>query len=108
MQLKDEFAQLKVELDALQSEQAQQRQNIELRLTDCSVKISRLSALVSDDLRLNPSTTTALVGLGLILNYLSAYFIGPYIQLVPSGVCFILLLVITLTGFALSIKLPLQ
>jgi hypothetical protein len=47
----------------------------------------------------------ALVGLGLILNYLSTYFIGPYFQLVPNGVCFILLLVISLTGFALSIKL---
>jgi len=47
----------------------------------------------------------ALVGLGLILNYLSAYFIGPYFQLVSIGVCFILLLVITLTGFLLSIKL---
>ncbi|MFT6350458.1 MAG: hypothetical protein ACJAYB_003508 [Psychromonas sp.] len=63
-----------------------------------------------DDFRLNPSTTTAfatapLVGLGLILNYLSAYFIGPYFQLVSNGVCFILLLVITLTGFALLIKL---
>jgi hypothetical protein len=80
---------------------------------------------VRDDFRLNPSTTTAstttastttafatpafatapLVGLGLILNYLSAYFIGPYFQLVSNGVCFILLLVITLTGFALLIKL---
>jgi len=263
MQLKDELAKLRIELGELQSEQAWQRQNTQQRLTDFSDKLNRLSALLSEDIRLNPSPVTpspaplnstvdnqltasssapenahpmqspileeadpseqpdfyalsgadsrrqissllvgnlgeyfsaslgpltaigdqlkafynhyqakglgpvflmtvagiitltlgfaylfqysinnwlsetgkaimvfasantiiggalllrkkrpdmadfssALVGLGLILNYLSAYFIGPYFQLVPNGVCFILLLVITLTGFALSLKL---
>ncbi len=47
----------------------------------------------------------SLVGLGLILNYLSAYFIGPYFQLVSNSVCFMLLFLITAAGFFISIKL---
>lgn len=58
MQLKDELAKLRVELDELQSEQAELRQNTAQRLTDFSTKLSRLSALVSEDFRLNPSPAT--------------------------------------------------
>ncbi|HEY5716606.1 MAG TPA: DUF2339 domain-containing protein, partial [Psychromonas sp.] len=49
--------------------------------------------------------TLALVGLGVTLNYLSAYFVGPYFQLVSDSVCFTLLLLITAAGFVISIKL---
>ncbi|MEH6469953.1 MAG: DUF2339 domain-containing protein [Halopseudomonas sp.] len=47
---------------------------------------------------------SALVGLGLILNYLSTYFIGPYFELIPTSFSFILLLLISLSGFWLSMK----
>ena len=48
---------------------------------------------------------SSLVGLGLILNYLSGYFTGPYFQLVSPITSFILLLFISLSGFVLAIKL---
>ncbi len=48
---------------------------------------------------------SSLVGLGLILNYLCTYFIGPYFELIPASLSFILLLLITLSGFALSMQL---
>ncbi|MCG6200797.1 DUF2339 domain-containing protein [Psychromonas antarctica] len=48
---------------------------------------------------------SGLLGLGIILNYLSAYFIGPYFELLPTAVSFSLLLLITLLGFAISLQL---
>ncbi|AVI64906.1 hypothetical protein CKQ84_02855 [Shewanella sp. WE21] len=48
---------------------------------------------------------SGIVGLGLILNYLCAYFIGPYFELVPNSASFILLLLITLAGYGLSMRL---
>lgn len=48
---------------------------------------------------------SGLVGLGLILNYLCTYFIGPYFELIPASLSFFLLLLITMAGFALSMKL---
>jgi hypothetical protein len=47
---------------------------------------------------------SSLVGLGLILNYLCAYFIGPYFELIPTGLSFLLLLLITLAGFGVSMQ----
>ncbi|MFT5704649.1 MAG: hypothetical protein ACI8SK_000597 [Shewanella sp.] len=47
---------------------------------------------------------SGLIGLGLILNYLSTYFIGPYFGLIPTGISFILLFLITLAGFGISMK----
>lgn len=47
---------------------------------------------------------SGLIGLGLILNFLSTYFIGPYFGLIPSGISFILLFLITLAGFGISMK----
>jgi hypothetical protein len=47
---------------------------------------------------------SGLVGLGLILNYLCTYFIGPYFELIPTGLSFFLLLLITLTGFGVSMQ----
>ncbi|WP_037027505.1 DUF2339 domain-containing protein [Psychromonas aquimarina] len=49
--------------------------------------------------------SSGLVGLGLILNYLCTYFIGPYFELIPSSMSFLLLLLITSAGFVLSMKL---
>lgn len=48
---------------------------------------------------------SGIVGLGLILNYLCAYFIGPYFELIPNSASFILLLLITLAGYGLSMRL---
>lgn len=48
---------------------------------------------------------SSLVGLGLILNFLSAYFIGPYFGLIPTSISFILLFLITLAGFGISMRL---
>lgn len=48
---------------------------------------------------------SGLVGLGLIINFLSSYFIGPYFGIIPSSISFILLTLITLIGFGLSMKL---
>jgi len=48
---------------------------------------------------------SGIVGLGLILNYLCAYFIGPYFEIIPNGASFILLLLITLAGYGLSMRL---
>lgn len=48
---------------------------------------------------------SGIVGLGLILNYLCAYFIGPYFELIPNSASFILLLLITLAGYGLSLRL---
>ncbi|MCP5077907.1 MAG: DUF2339 domain-containing protein, partial [Psychromonas sp.] len=47
---------------------------------------------------------SGLVGLGLIINYVSAYFSGPYFHLIPDVMSLILLLVISLFGFFLSFK----
>ncbi len=47
---------------------------------------------------------SGLIGLGLILNFLSTYFIGPYFGLIPTGISFILLFLITLAGFGISMK----
>ncbi|WP_026339396.1 DUF2339 domain-containing protein [Psychromonas ossibalaenae] len=49
--------------------------------------------------------SSGLVGLGLILNYLCTYFIGPYFELIPSSMSFLLLLLITSAGFVISMKL---
>lgn len=48
---------------------------------------------------------SGIVGLGLILNYLCAYFIGPYFEIIPNSASFILLLLITLAGYGLSMRL---
>ncbi|GGB69257.1 DUF2339 domain-containing protein [Shewanella inventionis] len=48
---------------------------------------------------------SGLVGLGLILNYLCLYFLGPYFNLIPDTACFGLLLLNTLLGYGLSFKL---
>ncbi|MGI2111500.1 DUF2339 domain-containing protein [Shewanella frigidimarina] len=48
---------------------------------------------------------SGLVGLGLILNYLCLYFLGPYFQLIPDTACFGLLLLNTVFGYGLSFKL---
>ncbi|ASK70256.1 hypothetical protein CF168_16155 [Shewanella bicestrii] len=48
---------------------------------------------------------SGIVGLGLILNYLCAYFIGPYFEIIPNSASFILLLLITLSGYGLSMRL---
>ena len=48
---------------------------------------------------------SGLVGLGLILNYLCLYFLGPYFNLVPDVACFGLLLLNTAFGYGLSFKL---
>ena len=48
---------------------------------------------------------SGIVGLGLILNYLSIFFIGPYFEIVPQSASFALLLVNTLFGYGLSFKL---
>lgn len=48
---------------------------------------------------------SGIVGLGLILNYLCAYFLGPYFELIPNSASFILLLLITLAGYGLSTRL---
>lgn len=49
--------------------------------------------------------SSSLMGLGLILNYLSAYFMGPYFQLVSALISFFLLLFITVCGFYIAMKL---
>ncbi len=41
----------------------------------------------------------------LIINYLCAYFVGPYFELVPDGVSYLLLLLITVAGYSLALKL---
>lgn len=48
---------------------------------------------------------SGLVGLGLILNYLCTYFIGPYFGLISASSSFFLLLLFTVAGFALSMQL---
>lgn len=48
---------------------------------------------------------SGLVGLGLIINYLCLYFIGPYFNLVPESVSFGLLLLNTIFGYLLAFKL---
>ncbi|MGI2171716.1 DUF2339 domain-containing protein [Shewanella sp. MF05960] len=48
---------------------------------------------------------SGLVGLGLILNYLCLYFLGPYFNLIPDVACFGLLLLNTVFGYGLSFKL---
>jgi hypothetical protein len=48
---------------------------------------------------------SGLVGLGLILNYLCLYFLGPYFNLIPDAACFGLLLLNTIFGYGLSFKL---
>nr|WP_320126593.1 DUF2339 domain-containing protein [uncultured Shewanella sp.] len=48
---------------------------------------------------------SGIVGLGLILNFLCAYFIGPYFEIIPNSASFILLLLITLAGYGLSMRL---
>ncbi|MGE6435652.1 DUF2339 domain-containing protein [Shewanella baltica] len=48
---------------------------------------------------------SGIVGLGLILNFLCAYFIGPYFEIIPNSASFILLLIITLAGYGLSMRL---
>jgi len=47
---------------------------------------------------------SGLVGLGLIINYVSAYFSGPYFHLIPDVMSLIILLIISLFGFLLSFK----
>lgn len=47
---------------------------------------------------------SGLVGLGLILNYLCTYFIGPYFEFIPTSLSFLLLLLITLAGFGVSMQ----
>jgi hypothetical protein len=49
--------------------------------------------------------SSAIVGLGLILNYLCLYYLGPYFQLVPNSISLGLLLANTLLGYGLSNKL---
>lgn len=46
-----------------------------------------------------------LMGLGLILNYLCAYFAGPYYGLVTEVASYLILLLITVAGYALAIRL---
>lgn len=48
---------------------------------------------------------SGIVGLGLILNYLSIFFIGPYFNIIPQSASFALLLINTLLGYGLSFKL---
>ncbi|MGB6138102.1 MAG: DUF2339 domain-containing protein [Shewanella sp.] len=48
---------------------------------------------------------SGLVGLGLILNYLCLYFLGPYFTIIPDTACFGLLLLNTLLGYGLSFRL---
>ncbi|ACK47857.1 conserved hypothetical protein [Shewanella baltica OS223] len=48
---------------------------------------------------------SGIIGLGLILNFLCAYFIGPYFEIIPNSASFILLLLITLAGYGLSMRL---
>ncbi|AZG75072.1 DUF2339 domain-containing protein [Shewanella livingstonensis] len=48
---------------------------------------------------------SGLVGLGLILNYLCLYFLGPYFNIIADIACFGLLLVNTILGYSLSFKL---
>jgi hypothetical protein len=48
---------------------------------------------------------SGLVGLGLILNYLCLYFLGPYFNLITDITCFSLLLLNTILGYGLSLKL---
>lgn len=47
---------------------------------------------------------SGLIGLGLIINYISAYFAGPYFLLIPDWLSLLLLLLITVVGFFLSFK----
>jgi len=48
---------------------------------------------------------SGLVGLGLILNYLCLYFLGPYFNLIADVACFGLLFLNTILGYGLSSKL---
>ncbi|UPW19500.1 DUF2339 domain-containing protein [Agarivorans sp. TSD2052] len=48
---------------------------------------------------------SGLVGLGLILNYLCLYFLGPYFNILPASISFALLLANTIFGYQLSLKL---
>ncbi len=48
---------------------------------------------------------SGIVGLGIILNYLCIYFLGPYFELIPESAAFSLMLVNTLLGYGLAMKL---
>ncbi|QSX30014.1 DUF2339 domain-containing protein [Shewanella cyperi] len=48
---------------------------------------------------------SALVGLGLVINYLCGYFVGPYYGLIPDSLSYLLLLAITLGGYWLALRL---
>ena len=48
---------------------------------------------------------SSLVGLGLILNYLCLYFLGPYFNLIPESASLGLLLANTILGYFLAFKL---
>ncbi len=48
---------------------------------------------------------SGIVGLGVILNYLAIYFLGPYYELIPESLAFLLMLANTLLGYGLSMKL---
>ena len=48
---------------------------------------------------------SGIVGLGVILNYLCIYFLGPYFELIPESAAFSLMLVNTLLGYGLAMKL---
>lgn len=47
------------------------------------------------------SFSSAIIGLGLLIGYLTSYFIGPYFGLVSSGVAFIIFSAFTLLGYLL-------
>lgn len=47
---------------------------------------------------------SGIVGLGVILNYLCIYFLGPYFELIPESAAFSLMLVNTLLGYGLAMK----
>ncbi|WP_281212494.1 DUF2339 domain-containing protein [Shewanella insulae] len=48
---------------------------------------------------------SGIVGLGIILNYLSIYFLGPYFELIPESAALLLMLMNTLLGYGLAMKL---
>ena len=45
----------------------------------------------------------SIVALGVIFNYLTAYFIGPYYGIVSTGFAFVVLMIVTVVAFALAI-----
>ena len=71
----------------------------------CANGILALGAFIRKRQRAMADFGSGLVGLGLIINYLCAYFVGPYFELVPDGVSYLLLLLITVVGYSLALKL---